>query len=352
MRGTVIGGTFVACITVAGAIAMWIAMAGYRAIPPSGVQAEGDPAIVYDAEIGFVPRPNSVTKITHPGPGRKPALEYHLYTDGRGARVSHPGEQTAGHADLMMVGDSFTWGHGVENPDTFGSRAASALHVAGVNLGLGSYGTTHALQMLRRNRDLKPRLVVYAFNNDQPRRNIRPCAPAYYPFCLDYSYVAWDWSGKPYIAPPQGNGVRRIQNQRRAERDGLDLLAGIKHEVDVAVGRITAWSAQRGDADIERQEAALDYLLGEMARTTKDLSAELLIVYIPTKSMPAPSILARLASQYGFRFFDLSAAFGDASKRSDSPLYIPNDGHPSVQGHALIARELAQFIQDEKLLPQ
>ena len=40
-------------------IALWIV--SYRSIPPFPVRLVGDPVVVYDPDVGFVPRPNSRT---------------------------------------------------------------------------------------------------------------------------------------------------------------------------------------------------------------------------------------------------------------------------------------------------
>jgi hypothetical protein len=119
-----------------------------------------------------------------------PMLRYDLYTDSRGARVSRPGEQTPGQIDILFIGDSFTWGHGVQNEQTFAAKTANALGLAGANLAMGSYGGPQALQMLRRHRDPRPKLVILAVISDTPRRNISACASSYFPFCLDGSHVA------------------------------------------------------------------------------------------------------------------------------------------------------------------
>lgn len=331
---------------------IWIGFASYWTIPPIRVEVEGDFIIAYDSEIGFVPRPNSSSKRLDSGPDGRPNLEYHLYTDRRGARVSHPGEQSPDHVEILIVGDSFTWGHGVENQETFTFRTMSALGVTGANLALGGYGTTHSLQMLRRNRDLEPKLVILGVTSDQPRRNILACAPSYYPFCLDYSHVAWNEHGQPYIARPRSDGVKRHRLHMHAEKNGLDPLTWIIHGVDAAVAKAIARKAQLAAMDSAKQDAALEYLMGEITRVADEMKATLLIVYIPGEAaLPPPEMLSLLASKLSYSFLDLSQPFVDFKKTpTNSSLYLPNDGHPSAAAHALIAEELVSFIHKEKIL--
>lgn len=323
----------------------------YWTIPPFPVQVDGDPLFAYDPDIGFVSRPNGSTRWTALGPDGRPTLAYHLYTDRRGARVSHRGEQSPAHVDILVVGDSFTWGHGVENQETFAFKTLGGLDATGANLALPGYGTTHAYQMLGRNRDLTPKLIVYGVNIDHPRRNISACAPSVYPFCTDYSHVAWHENGQPYIAPPWSNGVARVHRQLRKEQHGLAPVTWLVHGVDVAVAQLRYTSGRSAALDKAKQEAALEFLVGRMAHTASELKATLVIVYLPEASMsPSPQLLVRSAPTLGYRFLDLTQAFMSLGIRERSALYLPNDGHPSAAGHALIAEQLIGFIRREGLL--
>jgi len=49
----------------------------------------------------------------------------------------------------------------------------------GANLALAAYGTTQSLQVLRRNLNLKPKLVIYTLISDHLRRNVSSCAPSF-----------------------------------------------------------------------------------------------------------------------------------------------------------------------------
>ena len=73
----------------------------------------------FDPEIGIVPKPNARThRIDGPTPNRGP-LVYDIYTDDRGARVDTPGQNSPGNVDMMVIGCSFTFGHPIQNPDTY-----------------------------------------------------------------------------------------------------------------------------------------------------------------------------------------------------------------------------------------
>src|SRR5262245_43367321 len=76
------------------AIIIAIGAVSYWTIRPTNIEIEGGPLVVYDPEIGFIPRPDSATRRTYRRPDGSLSLQYHLYTDRHGARVSRPGEQT------------------------------------------------------------------------------------------------------------------------------------------------------------------------------------------------------------------------------------------------------------------
>ncbi len=121
-----------------------------------------------------MPVRNAASLRRHPRAG----LAYHVFTSDRRARVSRRGERTAPAVSLLTVGDSFSWGHGVENEDTYTARLAERWGVPAANLAFSAYGTVQSLQMLQRSLDLRPRLVVYGYIADHMNRNVSHCAPA------------------------------------------------------------------------------------------------------------------------------------------------------------------------------
>ena len=328
-----------------GAIAYWT-------VPAAPYVLQGQPLIATDPEIGFVPYPNTVTRRTDKHHNTDMILSYRVVTDRRGARVTQPGEQAPAHPDIVFLGDSFTWGHGIENDQTFAHLVPLALGATGANLAMASYGMTQSLLMLRRNLDLAPRLIVYTFINEHLARNTLPCASSYYPFCLDVSHVVLDKDGRPRIAPPWSDGATRTQLQVKADDQWLDPLTWIVHGVDVAYGRILLAEGNKTLSDTARQNQAIEFLFAEMAKTARSIGANLLFVYAPTGDR-IPDVFINSATKLGISLLDLSPVFqAREAVPGAPPLTFPNDRHPSAAGHALIASEIASFIRQRGLLGQ
>src|SRR5262245_34056382 len=119
----------VALLPVLMALALAIYVAGDATLAPIGMRLEGDPLIAYDREIGFIPYPNGQTRRTHPATANRPGLSYNVYTDARSARVSAQNPPSAASVDILTIGCSQSWGHGMDNSDTYASRVADRLGV-------------------------------------------------------------------------------------------------------------------------------------------------------------------------------------------------------------------------------
>ena len=236
------------------ALLIGIEVTAYLTVWPPAMSAVGDGIVIYDPEIGLVARPSAHTRHIYPAIADRAAFAFDIYTDNRGARVDGPGQQSAARYDIMTVGDFFTWAYALANQDLYAARLGRELGASVANFALASYGTTQSLQILERNLDLRPRLVVYGIIAHHFERNVWPCAPSYYEFCLDVSHVAWDDAGQPYVALPFSDGVRRLQVHQSG--DYLSPLRWLTHGADVIFGRLYyAWSRSREPDDAKKAEA-------------------------------------------------------------------------------------------------
>jgi len=331
--------------STAASVLVGIAIASYLTIPRIPLLSEGSHLLVFDPEIGATANPSSHARRIYPAVADRQPFAFDIYTDDRGARVDGPGQRSPEHVDVLVIGDSFSWGYALANEETYGRHLARELDTDVSNLAMAAYGTTQSLQVMRRHRDLKPKLVVYGIIAHHMERNVSPCLPSYYPFCFSASHVAWNAAEEPLIAPPQSNGVRRFQ--RHLAGDFLDPVAWLTHGVDVIRGRIEFGRAAYGTPTDAKKEEALGFLLREMQRSAKEMGAELLVVYLPTNYYSAPEALQRVIGD--IRLLDLTEAF-QREKAKGANLYIVGDGHPNQGAHELISREIAKYVRDNGLL--
>jgi hypothetical protein len=292
----------------------------------------------------------------HPRAG----LEYHVFTSDRRARVSRRGERTAPEAFLLTVGDSFSWGHGVENEDTYTARLARRWSVPAANLAFSAYGTVQSLQMLQRGLDLRPRLVVYGFIADHMKRNISPCAPAYGPLCLPVSYMGVDSGGAPVLRRPDPGlfaANRRFWDEFFfAKSIGARQVRAAAEAEWIRFARTPRPEAP--DDPVMRERILLE-LIGSMARAADSVGARLLVLDIPyfergaSHSMPAPlkNALTRLARP-DVVVLDLGPTVDrHYSNPSAALLRFERDRHPNAAAHALMAAAIDGSLRERGLLP-
>jgi hypothetical protein len=302
-----------------------------------------------------VPVAHTASVRRHPRAG----LEYHVFTSDRRARVSRRGERTAPEVGLLTVGDSFSWGHGVENEDTYTARLAQRWGVPAANLAFSAYGSVQSLQMLQRSLDLRPRLIVYGFIADHMKRNVSPCAPAYGPLCLPVSYMGIGTGGAPVLRRPD-----------------LGLFAANRRFWDEfffakSIGPRQVWAAAEAEwirfartprpeapDDPAMRERILERLIGEMAGAAASAGARLVILNIPyferggTGAMPAPlrDALVRVSAP-NLAVLDLAPVVERYYARPSAPLLrFDRDRHPNAAAHALIADAVDAFVRDRGLL--
>lgn len=342
----VAAGTTIACLF----LGIWIS--AYLTVWPAPQTSQGDALVLYDPEIGMVPNRNSHTRRVYPSvPQRPTPLVFDVYTDDRGSRIDGPGARNRSRGGLMVIGGSFSWGYALANSVTYARRLARSFNTSVVNLSGAGFGSVQALQMLERNRDLVPKVVIYGIIAHHYERNVSACAPSDYPFCLDVSHVAWDHVGEPFIAPPASNGVRRIE--QHVKRMGFDPMRWLTHGLDVIYGRVTYGISARTAPGQAKKDEALAFILRKMERVVAGIGGHLVVVYMPTNYWASQPSLPVIAKKIGGRlhYLDLTERFKRSRAQGGPEVYIKNDGHPTAAAHAIMAEEIEALIRRENLLP-
>jgi hypothetical protein len=293
-------------------------------------------------------------------------------TNSRGLRTPHE----HGPVDVVVIGDSFTFGYGVDEADAWSARLAGLAGLKVANLGVSGYGPQSELALLRSDGlPLRPRLVLWQFfTNDYEDASL---------------FARWQQSGQPDLyrwlrqapaavtspAPAAGRlrgwlhrHVRSYELAKHALGVGGYRAGG--YQPWARVGRravqLDLASAARW-ADFDRAEISQGWQLAcacllEARRATETAGVRFAVVLAPSKEetywnrlpprraraagdVRSPSRrMAAFCRQQGIPCLDLGPIFASAG-RAGQALYFATDVHWNPAGHALAARQIAPFAQ-------
>jgi len=277
----------------------------------------------------------------------------------QGARDA-PFTEKLNNKRIVAVGDSFTFGIGVELEDTYVKQLESTLRKADhnievLNLGVGSYNFWHYLEVLdNRVVNLAPDLVLIGFYLDDLSAPIRPTRViAHNPF---EQRIEDDFTASA-LWNLVSNLWTRFETRYRYRR-GYEYLAGIEERKTYIGGEKPDhifYRLQTGSMDAALYRAfstAVDRLAAWSVRE----NVPVVVVFIPDASQihephrqSVNRTVADEMARVGIEFIDTTPAF--EAQPDARPLYLfPLDAHTSTSGHALIAATLAQNAIIKKLL--
>jgi hypothetical protein len=328
------------------------------------VRQTGDDDLAFDPELGFVRPPHASTRRTQTG------VDYTIHTDRLGARVDAPGVETPNRVDLMTVGCSFSEGHGMANEQTYTSLVGRELGLTVANFAVGSYSGVQAALSLDRHADLHPRVVVYGLIEDHLRRNLDPCAPNFFPNCLQVPIVAGLEARAPVVTRvgPSGFDGLELTDALMKLRDDPSLVRrawlGVRtawHEYrDWRSRPVVAAQASMTDDNGIRGEA---YAIRRMARSAQAMGATLVVLHVgrldglpaddPSRGWkPLPAAL-RAAIPPEVVFIDAVPAVAAFVREhpGERLTLTDRDDHPNARAHALFAQLIAATLRERGLAP-
>ena len=313
-------------------------------------------------------------------------------TNSQGLRDYEHGEKAPGVTRILGLGDSFTFGAGVELADTYLSRLEQdwsdthpdrSLDV--IKAGVGGYNTRQQLAFLEKyGLDYRPDLVLVGFYcNDVPDNLAHP-QPVAFGYrtrgggglrakmgrrlaLMRYGRVKWD-------ALKIGL-LRRMQSRTDDLEDffygpkkrSLARLLGLKPGDEVPNETLGLFAVEVP----ARLREAWDVTEATFASMKKACHAQgigVALLYIPAHFQAAPAEWEKILARYGhdparydllkpnrllagicarldIDLIDPTGAFQE-EMRTGSTLYIRYDGHWNAAGHSLAARELAVWMEN------
>lgn len=281
----------------------------------------------------------------------------------RGAET--PDAKPAGRVRVLALGDSFTYGIGVAEAETFCARLAAAeprLEV--VNTGVEGYGTAQQWLLFRETgARLRPDVVLLCYFWNDLANNMKRIEPLGLRLGADGSVA--------HTPPPP------VAQKPEEARGGGGALHGSYAYRYLRDGWKTLWLRMKSaaGADLEDPDRLLpeqveeawrwqEALLAALARDVSASGARFAVVVIPDQVQVHPEIevaglrdhfldvqerLGAIGKKIGVPVIDLLPGIRDAASRTKAPLYHRFDRHLNAAGHAAAAEVLVTEMRRLRL---
>ena len=306
------------------------------------------------------------------GPFVMPSSKTHVKINSKGLRDSeYAYEKEAGLTRILILGDSFTWGYGVEKKEIFTEKLEKMLgaNFEVINAGVTGYGTDQELIFLERE-GLKyhPDIVILAFaSNDFMQDNVSDFL-GYYPkpyFILSDGGLRTANFPLPEI---DGNSWNKLYNLRKetmkkefieapkrkiGKLKSLSFLADrLKKLLYTLLRKAEFLSPLRalGENEGRKGVTLTKALISRMNEDCKSADARLIVFIIPYKCA-----LEKLPDPYMREFKEFFASNGipyidpydDFLKKfgSGESFFLEYDDHWNASGHALAAETIYEFLK-------
>jgi lysophospholipase L1-like esterase len=262
---------------------------------------------------------------------------------------------------IVLLGDSFASGYGVERGQMFADILEDKLGVEIVNTAVGGYEIIHQVRFFQsRGHALEPDLVVYALylGNDLSRNK------------------EWGSDGDGTLTSPSHEFPVRTPHPIKLQMlyKQVRYAAGMRDEQ--ARGEWEPWpdyllSAERTPgAEATEDYRDVETLLRRLNDEVRSSGARLFVVMIPYRQMVDQQAYDRLRAQtpnfdarydlglparrtteildrLGIDHFDLTPAFRSHFEQGGGPLFFPVDGHLNVEGNSLVAQILEPALRTQ-----
>jgi lysophospholipase L1-like esterase len=267
-----------------------------------------------------------------------------------------------GSVRVLVLGDSFAYGIGVADDETFSARLAEAVpRVEVLNAGVNGYGTGQELLLLREYAAaLRPDLVVVAFFWNDVANSFKREFPS---FRLADGSLVWPEPGPAaQVSPPPVR--RKWLRHSYLYRFGSDRLKLAGWWLSLALGIPTESRDFVEDADREaawKLTAALIRAISDQARAVGARTAVLAIpdqvqvqrrthvLGLDPRDYAVQPRLRAVCEATGIPLIDpLPELRADAAR--GALLYYPRDRHLTERGHRIVARVLEREFQRLGLL--
>ncbi|MGH6661076.1 MAG: hypothetical protein ACREB6_06030 [Rhodospirillales bacterium] len=351
--------SLVAAAALVGGFVAYVAWKAHDAPPRLGLPAPLGSIVAADPALGFALKPGLA--VHHP----TNAGRFWIFTNGDGLRVPRADASRLKAAAIVTLGDSQSFGYGIEDAQTYTSFLGRRFGAPTANLSVPGYNAVSALLALDRFRHLGPRVVVYGLYYGLFERNLNRCYPGFSILCISVPHLAGDGAGGLRVVPPDDNGAALYATGgylRYASSPAEHDFAGdfrwtlwkTLGDLGRAVGVAATYRKEFPERDIAR---SMRFVLSLARRKAGEMGASLVLLYIPNYFVEpiaaAPEFLAGIARDLGLPLLDAApalTAIKRANPRDPKVLEVAGDGHLTAAAHAAIGGLVADHLAANGLL--
>ncbi len=339
-------------------LAAFVVWRAYYHPPRLNLPAPLTPIMTTDERSGYTLRPN--LSIHYP----TNSDQFWIHTDSSGIRVSEPNGTSLNSAEIIAIGDSQTFGHAIENHETYLAQLGKRLNVKVANLGVSGYSSLSALERLERFRHLKPRLIIFGlYHKATITRNLNPCYPGFSLFCISVPHLDRDETAPPSdntISLKATGGYLHYKSSPKEHSFVKDVFWTAVFETNRLSEIIGLTKSYRKDVLSQRPQiyrSTVNRTLAMVKERADRLGTKLIVLHIPYYQGPEIEPMAKevkeSADSLSLSLIDsvpVLQAIKDANPNNPKILEVPGDGHLTAAAHAAISELIAEHILAFNLL--
>jgi GDSL-like Lipase/Acylhydrolase family len=329
----------IALLLASGCVSLIVAEAALRVLGRGPLPVNPVPGNFWrhDAQLGWSNSPGADGVFDHPH------FRINVHINSKGLRDrEYAYDRTPDARRILVIGDSFVWGYGVEQAETFPKVLEARLPgVDVINAGVAGYGTDQELLWLRSEGvRYRPDLVILEMcGNDDDENN---------------SDLVYNVYHKPRFKQTGKGGLALtgvpVPEPSRALRLKHWIFTHSALVFQLKSGVIDHFRHPRKAPPVEGLGLTLD-LVDAVAGVVRDMGARLAVVttsrYAPSPAFPYDRLVAGLR-QRGILTLDIDHAPG----YDTGTMLIPGDAHWNAAGHQFVARQILAMIDEHHLLDE
>lgn len=269
-----------------------------------------------------------------------------------------PATKPSGGARVLALGDSFTYGIGVQEDETYAARLqALDPRLQVINAGVQGYGTAQALQLYRERGALDADVVLLGYFWNDLANNVKGPRLGY---ALGPAGELTYTRPTHEVKDPGPDFKKTPFRGSRAYRFLSDRLKMLRYRAKAALGVATEDPDLLRPDELEEAWAWQEALLRELARLVAERGARLVVAIIPDQVQVHPEVevvglsahyvdvqprLLALGERLGITMVDLTPGLKDLAAREGVTLYHRYDRHLDAAGQDAAARLMLDAVR-------